>query len=142
MERCGPGARVRGAQGGLQHPVREAGARRGPWLGPGARLAGRHRIDAYRLGDVFQGRWAEVADIEIEPRLDLPIGVVRETDPAGPGDAFQARGDVDAVAHEIAVVLLHDVAEMDADAEFDALVLRHARVALRHRVLHFDCGAD
>ena len=30
---------------------------------------------------------------------------------------------------------------MDADAKFDAAVLRHARVALNHRVLHFDRAA-
>src|SRR5208282_2368465 len=30
---------------------------------------------------------------------------------------------------------------MDADAEDDATVVWHARVALDHRVLHFDCAA-
>ena len=107
-------------------------------LGRGGGLADFNRIDAQRLGDVFQCRRAEIADIHIKSRLDLPIGVLREADRAGLGDAFQARRDVDAVAHQVAVVLLHDVAEMDADAEFDALVSRDAGVALGHRVLHFD----
>ena len=56
-------------------------------------------------------------------------------------DALQPRGDVDAVAHQIAVALLDDVAEMNADAEFDAPVRRHAGVALDHAVLHFDRAA-
>ena len=55
--------------------------------------------------------------------------------------AFQPRGDIDAVAHQIAVALLDDVAEMNADAELDAAVVRHAGVALDHRVLHFDGAA-
>ena len=38
--------------------------------------------------------------------------------------AFQPGGNVDAVAHQIAVALLDDVAEMDADAELDALLGR------------------
>ena len=106
------------------------------------RLADLDRIGPHRFGDVFQRHRTEIADIQIEPRLDLPIGVLREADRAGLGDAFEARGDIDAVAHQVPVLLLDDVAEMDADAEFDALVLRHARVALRHRVLHFDRAAD
>ena len=84
---------------------------------------------------------AEIADREIEPRAHLPIGVLGKTDRAGLGDPFQPRGDVDAVAHQIAVALLDDVAEMNADAEFDAAIGRHAGVALDHRVLHFDGAA-
>ena len=53
----------------------------------------------------------------------------------------QARGDIDAVAHQIAVGLLDDVAEMNADAELDAALGRHAGVALDQAVLHFDRAA-
>ncbi len=56
-------------------------------------------------------------------------------------DALQARGDVDAVAHQVAVALLDDVAEMDADAELDAAIRRHAGIALDHGVLHLDGAA-
>jgi hypothetical protein len=70
-------------------------------------------------------RW-EVCDGEIEPPLHLTIGVLRETDRAGRGDALQASRDIDAVAHQVAVSLLDDVAEMHADAEFDAALGRHA----------------
>jgi hypothetical protein len=34
--------------------------------------------------------------------------------------------------------LLHDVAEMNADPELDAVLGRQARIALDHAVLHFD----
>ena len=54
---------------------------------------------------------------------------------------FQSRGDIDAVAHQIAVGLLDDVAEMNADAELDASLGRHAGVALDHAVLHLDGAA-
>jgi hypothetical protein len=39
-------------------------------------------------------------------------------------------GDVDAVAHQVAVALLDHVAEMDADAILNALFWRQASVAL------------
>ena len=84
---------------------------------------------------------AEIGDGEIEPPLHLAVGVLGQTDRAGLGDAFQSRGDVDAVAHQVAVALLDDVAEMNADAELDAALLRHAGVALDHAVLHFDRAA-
>ena len=73
--------------------------------------------------------------------LDLPIGVLGKTDRAGRGDAFQPRGDVHPVAHQIAVALLDDVAEVNADAEDDAAILGHAGVALDHGVLNFDGAA-
>ena len=78
------------------------------------------------------------ADGEIEPAFDLAIGVLGKADRARLANALQPRGDVDAVAHQVAVALLDHVAQMNADAEFDAALGRHAGVALDHAVLHFD----
>ena len=64
-----------------------------------------------------------------------------ETDRPGLGDAFQPRSDVDAVAHQIAVAFLDDVAHVDADAKFDALFRRQAAIALDHAALHFNRAA-
>ena len=75
------------------------------------------RIDAHGIGDVFQLLLANVADRDVEPRLHLPVGVLREIDRAGFGDAFEARGDIDFVGHQVAVAFLDDVAEMNADTE-------------------------
>ncbi len=61
-----------------------------------------------------------------------------KTDRAGLRNALQPRGDIDAVAHQIAVRLLDHVAEMDADPKFDALVGRDLGVALDHRPLDFN----
>ena len=54
---------------------------------------------------------------------------------------FQSRGDIDAVAHQVAVALLDDIAQMNADAELDAALGRQAGVALDHAVLHLDGAA-
>ena len=56
--------------------------------------------------------------------------------------AARSSGNVDAVAHQIAVALLHHVAEMYADTEVDAALRRQAGVALDHRILHFDPWKD
>ena len=95
-----------------------------------------------RFGDVLELDQAEIADRNVEPPLDLTIGVVRETYRAGLGYALEARGDIDAVAHQIAVALLDDVAEMNADAGLYALVVGHADVALGQTALHVDGAAD
>jgi hypothetical protein len=41
------------------------------------RLADFERIGPDRLGDVLELRWAEISDREIEPTLDLTIGVLK-----------------------------------------------------------------
>jgi len=64
--------------------------------------------------------------------------LLREADPSGLGDPLQARGDIDAVAHQIAVGLLDHIAEMDADPKFDAVIRRDPSVAFDHRPLDFN----
>ena len=99
------------------------------------------RIDPDRSFDVLELRRAEIGDRHIEPAAHLAIGVLGETDRAGRGDPFQSRGDVDAVAHQIAVGLLDDVAQMNADPELDAALRRQAGVALDEAVLDLDRAA-
>ena len=84
---------------------------------------------------------AKIAHGEIQPRFHLAIGVFGKADTARLGDAFQTRGDIDAVAHQVAVALLDHIAEMDADAELDAALGRKAGVALDHAVLYLDGAA-
>jgi hypothetical protein len=95
-------------------------------------------VNAHWLGDVLQGHRAEIADLEIEPRLDLTIGVLRKVDRAGLGDALKPSGDIDPVAHQVAVGLLDHVADMDPDAIFDSLFRRQASVAFGQTALDFD----
>ena len=85
---------------------------------------------------------AEIADREIEPALHLTIGVLGKADRARLANALQPRRDVDAIPHQIAVGLLDDITEVNADAKFDALFERDARVALDHGVLHFERATD
>jgi hypothetical protein len=83
----------------------------------------------------------EVADREIEPSFDLAISVFGKTDRARLANPLEPSGDIDAVAHEIAVALLDDVAQMNADPKFDALVWREAGVALNQAVLNLNRAA-
>jgi hypothetical protein len=51
------------------------------------------------------------------------------------------RGDVDPIAHQVAVGLFDDVAQMNADPEFYAALGRQAGIALDEAILHLDRAA-
>ena len=134
-------------RGGERRPACEETARGGRCrlaLRLGLRLrrdADLQRIGPDRLGHVLELGRAQIGDGKIKPALDLSIGVLGETDRPGRGDPLEPGGDIDPVTHQIAVRLLDDVTEMNADAKIDAFVRGHARVALDHGVLHFDSAA-
>ena len=65
-------------------------------------------------------------------------GGTRDHDPAWLRHLLEPGGDVDAVAVEVPVLLSDHVAEVDADAEADAVLLGHLCLALRHATLDRD----
>ena len=99
------------------------------------------QIGPDRLGDVLELNWAKIVDRKIEPGSHLAIGVFGEADTVRLRDAFQPRSDVDAVAHQVAVALFDDIAQMDADTELDAPLGRQPSIALDHAALHLDGAA-
>ena len=68
---------------------------------------------------------AGVGEGKTEFALDLQVRRFRDHHPAGRGQAFEPRGNVDAIAVDRPVILLDDVAEIDADAEMDAAIIGH-----------------
>ena len=98
-------------------------------------------IDLHWPVDVLQRLLACILEGEVEPVADIVAHRAGHGDAARPGDALDARRDVDAVAIDV-VVLEDDVAEMDADAEFDAPVLRHVDIALAHPALDLGGTGD
>ena len=92
-------------------------------------------VDAHRPLDVLQRLLAGVLEGEIEPVADVSRTDCRKRQ-CRPALAMLSmpRRDVDASPIDV-VVLEDDVAEVDADAELDAAVLRHIGVALAHPAL-------
>ena len=102
---------------------------------------GLHLVGAHWPRDVLENLLPEIDELFFDFVADLPIGIFRYANPANLADAFEARGDIDAVAHEIAVALLDNVAEMNADTKFDAALRRKTCISLGHAALHFDSAA-
>src|ERR1700736_1976277 len=88
---------------------------------PGARRAPGveiDRIDLNRPCDIFEVLSPQLAIPEIELPIDLIQNLARDGNATAIGDAFEACGDVDTVAIDIALVD-NDVTEIDADAHLD-----------------------
>ena len=117
---------------------RERRRRRGDG-GAGAEL---DPVGPHRPLDVLEPLLAEGREAAVELALEVVVGGARDHDPARLGELLEPGGDVDAVAVEVAVVLADHVAEVDADAEADALLLGHLRLALRHAALDRDRAGD
>ena len=108
-------------------------------------------IDAHLVLIALHGTFQYVANAELLADIlrvaFLPLNakaVLRATTKEPPRrerSVVKPRSDVDAVAHEVAVALLDDIAEMNANPELDALLGRHAGVALDHGGLDFDRAA-
>jgi hypothetical protein len=94
----------------------------------------------HRLGDVLELALAQILEQDLGRAVDEIAHRARDVDRARLGDVLEPRRHVHAVALDVAV-LDHDVAEIDADAEFDALPLGDVGVARRHAVLHVDRAA-
>src|SRR6185312_3279241 len=112
----------------------------------GRRAAGRRRVlavelkpeDPDRPGDVLDGLLAEVGEGDVlEPAGELVANRAGDADAARLGERLEARGDVDAVAEDVAILVDH-VAEVDSDAELHPAPRRDAFVALDHLDLDLD----
>ena len=101
-----------------------------------------HAPSLDRLGDVLDPLLAHRREGELEPLAQLLAHLAGDADPARLGQALQPRGDVHAVAVDVPVGLVDDVAQVDADPEADALVLGHRRLALGHALLDRDRAGD
>ena len=95
---------------------------------------------AHRFGDVLQRLQPHVFAGDIDLAADLTPGVVGQADAAGLGNSLHSGGDVDAVAEDI-VVVKDDIADVNADAEFDPPVRRDIGVLFGHRALDLDRAA-
>ena len=96
--------------------------------------------DPHRLLDVLELLVAGIGKGGVDLAAHLPECVIGDADAASFGNAFQPRGNVDAVAEDVTLVD-DDVADMNPDAQFDAPVGGFVRIALRHSALLLDGAA-
>jgi hypothetical protein len=96
-----------------------------------------HPVDPHRAGDILNLLLAQIREDKGQPVAHVVVNRVGDEYPAGIGQGLDPRGNVDAVAIKV-VALDDDIAEIDADAQLDAVVRRDTDVPLGHRLLHLD----
>jgi hypothetical protein len=111
-------------------PARSLTCKRSDSLLPG-QLVSPH---PHRLDNILEDLRPHVVEGDLDLSPDLSIGVIGQADAAGLGDAFEASCDIDAIAEDV-VVVDDDVADVDADPEFDSDILREVGVLPRHVAL-------
>jgi hypothetical protein len=107
-------------------------------FGGGSDIA--HAVDPHRPCDVLDLLLAPILEDKGQPVANVVMNRIGDEHPAGIGQSFDLGGDVDAVDIEIAA-FDDDIAEIDADAQFDAALRHNAGVPSGHRLLHRDRAA-
>jgi len=108
---------------------------RRPRLALGGRVA--NPVNPHWPSDVFDLLLAQILKDKGQPVAHVVVNSIGDQHPAGIGQSFDPSGNVDAVAIEV-VTLDDHIAEIDADAQFDAVVGADTNVPLGHRLLHRD----
>ena len=71
------------------------------------------------MSDVLKFFLAEIDERFFDAITHLPVRILREADAARIGDTFEPRCNVDSITHQIAVVFLDHITQMDADAKLN-----------------------
>ena len=81
----------------------------------------RNPVNPNGSGNILESLFAHIVEGKIEPPSGVFLNTGRNANAAGFGQTFKASGDVHAVTEDVAV-LDHDIADVDANAEFDPVV--------------------
>jgi hypothetical protein len=79
--------------------------------------------DSDRAIDILDTYVAAILETNVDPIADAFVNDRGDADPAGLGEGFQSRGDVDTIAVDV-VVFNDDITEIDADSEHDGRLAR------------------
>src|SRR6516225_5763475 len=104
--------------------------------GPTAQQA----IDAHRASNVLNLIFAQILERDVKLIADLVAHDPTHTDSTRLCQGFEAGGEVDAAAVNVALVD-YDIAKVNADAELDAPLSWDVSIALGHSALHLDRAA-
>ena len=97
--------------------------------------------DPHRFGDILQGLRTQILKRYIYLATNLPTSVVRDADAARLCNPFETHCNIDPVTKDI-VFFDNNITDVNADAEFDLLVLRHVDILFGHAALNFVGTSD
>ena len=95
--------------------------------------------DPHRPSDVLELPFACILECDIELAPNLPVRVIRNANASGLRQSLQTRCHVHAIAENVTSID-DDVADIDAHAELDALIIWHPGIALDNPALDIECA--
>ena len=109
------------------------------WLGE-SRIIKSDLEDPHWPCDVLQLPFAYILESDIELAPNLPVRVIRDANATGLRQSLQTRCHIHAIAENVTSID-DDVADIDAHAELDALLIWHPGIALGHPALDINSAA-
>ena len=109
------------------------------WLG-GPRIIKSDLEDLHWPCDVLELLFACILEGDIELAPNLPVRVIGDANATGLRQSLQTRCHIHAVAENVTSID-DDVADIDAHAELDALLIWHLGIALGHPALDIKSAA-
>ena len=94
-------------------------------------------VNLHRLLYILELLVAGIFERYVNFATHLPESIVRYANAARLGDAFESRRNVDAIAENI-TFLDDDIADVNADPDFNTALGRYVLVSLRHSPLRLD----
>src|SRR5713226_7750563 len=94
----------------------------------------------HRFGDILQRLRTQILKRNIYLATNLPMCIVRNADTARFCDPFEAHCNIDPITKD-SIVFNDDSSDVNADAKFDPLDLRHIDILFGHAALNFDGAA-
>ena len=91
--------------------------------------------------NIFQRLLADVGGVERDLVVDVRENVLGRADAARVGNALEPRGDVHGIAHQIAGVTHHHIANRETDAKDNSPLRGHRRIARIVGTLNSDSAA-
>jgi hypothetical protein len=100
-----------------------------------------HAPDPHRFHDILQRLRTHILKGDFYLATNLPVSVVRNANATRFGDPFETHCNIDPITKDI-IVCDDNITDVNADAKFDPLVLRHIGVLFCHTALDFVGASD
>ena len=97
--------------------------------------------DAHWIGDILQYLRTHIVIIDSDLAPNLPVSIVGNANPTRLCDPFETHRNIDPVTIDV-IFVDNNITDVNADAKFDPLVLRHIGILFRHAALDFVGTSD
>jgi hypothetical protein len=116
------------------------------WVGGFVSIAGEglgpmRAPDPHGFRDILQRLRPQILKRNIYLATNLPVNIVGDANTTRFCDPFETHCNIDPITKDI-IVFDDNITDVNADAKFDPLVLRHIDILLRHAALDFVGASD